>query len=50
MQILLEQLIRILKLLKVKPSSGFGQTVIEWKNNEIYLITITESYRPKDIN
>ena len=50
MQNLLDQLLNILKLIKMRPASGFGFTNIEWRDGEIYMITITESYKPEDIN
>jgi hypothetical protein len=50
MEIVLQQLVNLLKILKLRPASGFGFTNIEWKNGEIYLITKVESYKPEDIN
>ncbi len=50
MQNLLDQLLNILKLIKMRPASGYGFTNIEWRDSEIYMITITESYKPEDIN
>jgi len=50
MEIVLQKLINLLKLLKVKPLSGWGETIIEWRDGEIYLITKIESYKAKDIN
>lgn len=50
MQNLLDQLLNILKLIRMRPASGFGFTYIEWKDGEIYEITKLETFRPKDIN
>ncbi len=50
MQNLLDQLLNILKLIKMRPASGYGFTNIEWRDGEIYMITKTESYKPEDIN
>ncbi len=50
MQILLAQLSKILKLIKMRPASGYGFTTIEWKRGEIYEITKKETFRPEDIN
>ena len=46
MEIVLQRLVKILKLLNLTPSSGYGFTNIEWKNGEIILITKIESYIP----
>ena len=50
MKLIIEQLEDLLKLLKLRPASGWGFTNIEWKDGEIYLITKTESYKTEDIN
>lgn len=50
MEIVLQRLVKILKLLNLIPSSGYGFTNIEWRDGEIFLITKTESYKPEDIN
>ena len=47
---LLEQLIGILKLLKVRPASGYGRTIIVWTNGEIKLIIKEEEVLPENIN
>ena len=50
MKLVIVQLEEILKLLKLRPESGWGHTNIEWRDGEIYLTTKTESYRPEDLN
>ncbi len=47
---ILEQLVNILKLLKVRPASGFGKTEITWFAGEIVLITKIEDIKPEEIN
>lgn len=49
MEIVLQQLVNLLKVLKYRPSSGYGFTNIEWKDGEIILITKIESYKPEQI-
>ena len=46
----LDELINILKLIRMRPASGYGFTNIEWRDNEIYMITKTETFRPEDMN
>ena len=46
----IEQLQNILKLLKMRPASGFGLTKLEWRDGEIFAIVKEESFRAKDIN
>ncbi len=50
MEIILQQLMKLLIVLKVKPLSGYGKTEIEWKDGTIVLLTKTESYKPGSIN
>ena len=50
MQNLLDQLLNILKLIKMRPASGYGFTNIEWRDGDIYMIIKIESYKPEDIN
>ncbi len=50
MQNFLIELMNILKLIKMRPESGYGFTTIEWRRGEIYEITKKETFRPEDIN
>lgn len=47
---IIEQLINILKLLKIRPASGYGKTIIEWNAGEITLIVKEEEILPENIN
>jgi len=47
---MIEQLINLLKLLKMRPASGYGETIIEWVDGEITFITKTEYVKAEDIN
>jgi hypothetical protein len=47
---LLEELINILKLLKMRPASGYGETIIEWVDGEVVFLTKTEYIKPENIN
>jgi len=45
-----EQLVNILKLLKLRPASGYGKTIIIWNAGEIELAIKEEHILPKNIN
>ncbi len=47
---MLQKLADLLKLIKMRPASGYGETVIEWVNGEIVLITKTEYVKADSIN
>jgi len=46
---MLNDLIDLLKLLKLRPTSGWGQTIIIWKDGDIFLIEKREDIKPEDI-
>ena len=47
---MIEQLINLLKLLKMRPASGYGETIIEWVDGEIVMITKIEHIKAENIN
>ena len=47
---LIDQLINILKILKVRPASGYGRTIIVWNAGEITLVVKEEEILPENIN
>ena len=47
---MLDDLIELLIMLKLKPRSGHGQTVIIWKEGEVFLIQCREDIKPSKIN
>ena len=42
----IEELIKLLKLMKLRPASGYGETKIRWVNGEIVLMTKVEDIKP----
>ena len=46
----MEELTNILLELKLIPSSGFGETIIVWKDNEIVELKTLNKLLPKYIN
>ena len=46
----MEELTNILKELNLYPSSGFGETIIVWKDNEIVELKTLNKLLPKNIN
>jgi len=45
----IEELIKLLKLMKLRPASGYGFTNIEWREGEIFAILKKESFKAKYI-
>jgi len=47
---MIDKLINLLILLKLKPHSGWGKTTIIWKDNDIVMIYREEQIRPETVN
>ena len=50
MEIVLQQLVNLLKKLGLVPSSGHGETVLVWKDGEIVATETLNRQLPKHIN
>ena len=47
---MIDRLINLLVLLKLKPASGYGRTTIIWNNNGIVMLYKEEEIKPEMIN
>ncbi len=47
---MVKQLIKLLIAMKLKPTSGWGRTIIIWKDGEISLLTKEDNIHPDTIN
>ncbi len=47
---MLEKLIKLLIAMKLKPTSGWGRTIIIWKDGEISLLTTMNDVLPQNIS
>jgi len=45
-----DDLIELLKLLKLRPASGWGRTIIVWHDGEVIMLTKEEDIKPETIN
>ena len=44
------QLIELLKLMKLRPATGYGKTIIKWDSGNIVTIVKEEVIKEKDIS
>ncbi len=47
---MLDKLIKLLIDMKLKPTSGWGLTIIKWKEDKIVFITKEERVFPENVN
>lgn len=47
---MISKLLGLLIQMALKPRSGYGETIIIWKNGEIILLTVKEEIKPEHIN
>ena len=47
---MIDKLINLLILMKLKPTSGWGSTTIIWKDDTIVLLSRKDDFKPEIIN